>query len=276
VAHIDYASYDFKRSDLKCAAFGGKASAKDKISKTPIVFVHGNSDIGFGRGSTDGYVSWQTGFRSLATYLGTQGYQKSELYTTTWGPANPNLASQNNHAKKYVLGMRAFLEAVLAYTKADKVVVIGHSMGVTIGRKIIQGGSATDQKEGAYSVGDSLKSKVKTFIGLAGANYGLTSCWNLNSIPTCSNIDGFNPGALSTSGPSKFMAGLNTNPAAEADSVYTIWSEYDDLIGTKCVVWGKVTCRIPGQKAEVVKTSSSWNHFAVRDNTGPDLISWLK
>lgn len=42
--------------------------------------------------------------------------------------------------KKNVKYMRAFLEAVLAYTKAEKVIVIGHSMGVTIGRKIIQGG----------------------------------------------------------------------------------------------------------------------------------------
>jgi len=45
--------------------------------KVPIVFVHGNSDVGFGRGTTDGYVSWQTGFRELASYLGNQGYKKA-------------------------------------------------------------------------------------------------------------------------------------------------------------------------------------------------------
>lgn len=116
--NLDYSSWDFDRNDLKCASFGGKANSTDKISKTPIIFIHGNSDIGFGRGSTDGYTSWQTGFRALATFLGTQGYRKAELYTTTWGPANPNAASQNNHAKKYVMQIRAFVEAVLAYTKA--------------------------------------------------------------------------------------------------------------------------------------------------------------
>jgi triacylglycerol esterase/lipase EstA (alpha/beta hydrolase family) len=42
--------------------------------------------------------------------------------------------------------MRAFVEAVLAYTKAPKVIIIGHSMGVTIGRKIIKGGKAEDEK----------------------------------------------------------------------------------------------------------------------------------
>jgi triacylglycerol lipase len=49
---------------------------------------------------------------------------------------------QNNHAKKYVQRMRAFVEAVLAYTNASQVNVIGHSMGVSIGRKIIKGGNA--------------------------------------------------------------------------------------------------------------------------------------
>jgi triacylglycerol esterase/lipase EstA (alpha/beta hydrolase family) len=214
--------------------------------KTPVIFVHGNSDIGFGRGSTDGYVSWQTGSRELFTYLGSQGYTKAELYTTTWGPANPNMASSNNHAKKYVMQMRAFVEAVLAYTKAAQVNIIGHSMGVTIGRKIIQGGQGVDQKEGTYEVGASLSSKVKTFVGLAGANLGLVACMGGSAIPTCSNVDGFNPGLMATSGPSKFLASLN-NGGKEGTNVHTIWSKNDDLIMYQCVVWGKVTSRIPGQ-----------------------------
>lgn len=40
--------------------------------------------------------------------------------------------------------MRAFVEAVIAYTGTSKVNIIGHSMGVTIGRKIIKGGPAID------------------------------------------------------------------------------------------------------------------------------------
>lgn len=167
------------------------------------------------------------------------------------------------------------MEAVLAYTKATHINVIGHSMGVTIGRRVLQGGESVDQSAGAYSVGPSLKSKVNSFIGLAGGNLGLTACFGGSLIPTCSNIDGFNPGNLPTSGPSKYLASLNTAPAAEASKVYTIWSKYDTLIGTQCVVWGKVTCRIPGQTSEVVKDSLEWDHFAVRDKTGPDLINWL-
>lgn len=71
-----------------------------------------------------------------------------------------------------------------------------------------------DQKEGTYSVGASLKDKVKNFIGLAGANLGLTTCLGLDSVPVCSKIDGFNPGPLPSTGPSLFLTDLNANAGA--------------------------------------------------------------
>ena len=52
--------------------------------------------------------------------------------------------------------MRKFVEAVLVYTKAPKVIVIGHSMGVTLGRKVIKGGNVVDHVAGNYSLGPSL------------------------------------------------------------------------------------------------------------------------
>jgi len=42
------------------------------------------------------------------------------------------------------------VEAVLAYTKASQVTLIGHSMGVTLGRRVAQGGTAQDDKAGTY------------------------------------------------------------------------------------------------------------------------------
>lgn len=133
----------------------------------------------------------------------------------------------NNHKKSYVLTLRAFLEAVLAYTGASQVNVIGHSMGVTLGRKIIKGGKAEDRAEGSYDVGESLKNKVKTFVGIAGGNLGLVSCHGLAAVPTCSDVDGFNPGLIVTSGPSKYLAELNKGGGTEASNVYAIWSKYD-------------------------------------------------
>ena len=212
-SNLGYSGHNFERTDIKCAQYGGKASAKDKIKKIPVIFIHGDSDIGFGRGSTDGYVSWQTGFTQLATYLTSQGYTKAELYTYTWGPANPNAASQNYHSKANVLAARAFIEAVIKYTNATQVNVIGHSMGVSLARKALKGGSAADHT-GSYDVGAPLTSKVKTFVGLAGANLGLNQCYGAQAIPTCGTVDGFYPGLLSTSGPSKYLAEINSNSAA--------------------------------------------------------------
>jgi hypothetical protein len=44
----------------------------------------------------------------------------------------------------------------MAYTKAPQVVIIGHSMGVTLGRKIIKGGNVTDHLKGNYNLGPSI------------------------------------------------------------------------------------------------------------------------
>lgn len=136
------------------------------------------------------------------------------MYTTTWGPADPNQASQNWHKKEWVMRMRTFVEAVIAYTGAKKVNIIGHSMGVTIARQIVKGGSAIDHAAGTYQVGNSLKDKVNVFIGLAGANLGLTACWTSSVLPTCGTKDGFFPGATSFSGPSQFLNDLNKNSEA--------------------------------------------------------------
>lgn len=60
-----YSEYNFDRTDVKCGAYGGKATNEDTLEKIPIVFVHGTCDVGYGKGSADGYETWQTGFRSL-------------------------------------------------------------------------------------------------------------------------------------------------------------------------------------------------------------------
>lgn len=148
-------------------------------------------------------------------------------------------------------------------------------MGVTIARKAVKGGQAIDSA-GSYDAGKSLTPKVKNFIGLAGANLGLNSCYNGGTLyPTCSNIDGFNPGTLPTAGPSKYLADLK-NGGKEGDHVYVIWSKMDSIIGIGATVWGHITCQIPNQDGEVVKNSYEWDHFAIRDKTGGDLIGWLK
>lgn len=50
-------------------------------------------------------------------------------------------------------------------------------MGVSIGRKIIKGGNTVDHLQGNYTLGSTLHDKVKLFVGIAGANFGLTACY---------------------------------------------------------------------------------------------------
>ena len=82
-------------------------------------------------------------------------------------------------------------------------------MGVALARKIINGGSAQDHTEGTYEVGPSLHTRVKAFVGIAGGNLGLTNCNGMNVIPTCSDIDDFNPVLTIVSGPFKYLSELN-------------------------------------------------------------------
>jgi hypothetical protein len=64
-------------------------------------------------------------------------------------------------------------------------------MGVTLGRGVIKGGSL---KYPIVDLGESLADKVDTFIGLAGANYGLVNCEYTYTLPTCNEYTGFYPG----------------------------------------------------------------------------------
>jgi hypothetical protein len=43
-----YKNYNFDRPDILDGAYGGKASKTDITVKQPVIFIHGNSDIGAG------------------------------------------------------------------------------------------------------------------------------------------------------------------------------------------------------------------------------------
>lgn len=128
-------------------------------------------------------------------------------------------------------------------------------MGVTLARKIIKGGISEDHSYGKFDLGVSLKSKVHAFIGIAGGNLGLANCYGASTLTACNIKDGFFPGATSVSSPSEYLAQLNNNGGTEGDNVYSVWSRYDEVLEYQCVVWGKVTCRIPSQTNEIEKTT---------------------
>ena len=260
-----YGSYNFAGGSGK--SYGGKTSSSDPVNNHPVIFIHGNGDKAVGT------VTGQTGWTSSIDYFLTKGYRSSELYAITWGPASLTQTPYQYHSRAYIDRIRKFIQAVKAYTGASRVDVIGHSMGVTLARKAIKGGTAYDQAIGGYYNVGSRLSYVDTFVGIAGANYGLTSCYySGTSIPTCSDRNGFYPGYLYFgAGPynvSDFLVDLNNNTSKEGSYVYSIWSTVDEVIGGGTLVYGKRTCQIPRQNGEKKFTSYPYGHFGVKDRTG--------
>src|SRR5438874_1605396 len=166
-----YSSYNFQRSDVTGGAYGGRISPSDPVINEPVIFIHGNSDSALGTASP------YTGWTSSISYFKSKGYTSAELYATTWGPANSSLAYAQYHSRDNLDRLRAFIQAVKAYTGATKVDIVCHSMGVTLARKAIKGGTIIDGGT-SYNIGSSLTSSVDTFVGAAGANCGLVACYN--------------------------------------------------------------------------------------------------
>jgi triacylglycerol lipase len=263
-----YSSYNFVRADVPGGAYGGRVTPGQAVVNQPVIFIHGNSD------SALGTVSPYTGWTSSIQYFKSQGYTSAELYATTWGPASTAQASSQYHSKATMLRIRAFVQAVKAYTGATKVDIIGHSMGVTLARKAIEGGTAYDSAAGGtYNLGASMTGSVDTFVGISGANRGLTSCYYSGTlIATCSDVNGFYPGYLiGAFGPydvSQILVNMNATSHDEGSFVYTIWSSVDEVIGYGTIVYGVSTCRIPGQNGEATFSTVPYGHFGAKDLTG--------
>lgn len=269
----DYAAYDFARSDLPGgSAYGGRLEGSDAVKRDPIVFVHGNSDRGIG-GSYDGWDE-------TITYARAHGYGPQELYAFTWGDANILLVSQQYHSRANVERTRAFLKAVLAYTGASRIDVIAHSMGVTVARKAILGGDASDALAGgSYDLGPSLGGKVDAFLGIAGGNLGLTSCWAGGpTTPTCGATNGFYPGTRIGFGPvvgrSAFLEDL-LDRRGEASWVASMYSPTDEFLGPNALVWGANTTTIPGEDA-TLRLATGCGHFPSKSRTAAAQIALVE
>ncbi len=263
-----YGSYNFVRSDLGAnGSYGGKVNSSDTVVNQPVIFIHGNSDSALGQSSL------MTGWNSSINYFLSQGYKTSEIYATTWGDANPLLSGNQYHSKPNLQKIRAFIQAVKAYTGAAKVDIVTHSMGVTLTRKAILGGSGSDALNGgSYNLGSPLTSSVDTFVGIAGANRGLVSCYQTGgTTPTCAATNGLYPGYLYFGfvvGVSNILTNMNASSHYEGAYTYSIWSTVDEVIGYGNVVYGQYTSQIPAQNGEKRYNSVPYGHINSKDLSG--------
>lgn len=266
-----YAAFNFDRSDITQDCYGGRDFAGQAVSRQPVIFIHGNSDKALGD------APGQTGWTNSISYFQSQGYQRGELYAITWGPASALQSANQYHSKPYLERIRAFIQAVKDYTGATKVDVIAHSMGVTLARKAIKGGTGSDLLNGgSYNLGAPLDF-VDTFVGIAGGNQGLANCYYSSGTPTCGATNGFYPGwAFGGWGMSRFLRDLNAQASIEADHIYSIWSTEDQLVGYSGVVWGRYTCQIPNQDGEIRFTSFPYGHFNCKDLTGSEQLALVR
>ncbi len=267
-----YAEDDFVREDLPGASFGGRLSPQQDLMEQPVVFIHGNGDRAFG-GPLGGWSA------SIEAFL-EEGYTSAELYALTWGDANPIRSASQYHSAQNLRRIRRFLEAVLAYTRADRVDVITHSMGVTLARRAILGGRYEDELSGeVVDLGEPLTSRIDAFVGISGANRGLLACGLTGpGTPTCDDEHGLFPGMyLGRAGRSTLLSTLDETPGHEGAFVASIWSRSDELlnsIGLGTIIWGVPTAQIPEQDAELVLNLAT--HLQSRDRTTDAQLSLVR
>ena len=140
--------------------------AAGPVARTPVVFVHGNNDTPFPTACNPYYGKVQ----AFAQYLAEHGYATSELWAVGYQgdqcdlPADQTLRSGVAHtAAANVADLRRFVHAVLAYTGAREVDIVGHSLGVVIAREWLR------QDDQAPRV-------VRKLVAVDGANHGIINC----------------------------------------------------------------------------------------------------
>jgi len=248
-----YGGYDFAKGNVP--AFGGKTAAGEKVTKEPVIFIHGNSDSA-------------AGWKNSIEHFGKEGYKPSEMYAMSWGPANPLKASEQHHSAKYLGEVRAFIEAVKKYTGAEKVDVIGHSMGVTLARKAIQGGDGFDPyARKNYNLGEAMTGSVDTFVGIAGANHGLAAAMMMGDlVPTTNKTSGLHP-------QSELLKDLNKVDHDEGSHVFSIWSHADEVVG---VGLAGFTSPIEGQDGQKVYGTFPFGHMGVKNLTAETQLAMIR
>lgn len=113
--------------------------AAGPVSRTPVIFLHGNNDVPYAAGTcspTNGKV------QLLAQALADNGWSTSELWALGYQGDQCDLGADNTKRARIahshqanVPDLRRFVAAVLAYTGAKQVDIVGHSMGGTLARE---------------------------------------------------------------------------------------------------------------------------------------------
>jgi pimeloyl-ACP methyl ester carboxylesterase len=138
--------------------------AAGAVEHTPVILLHGNNDTPFPT-----LCNPYGNIHSLAQYLADNGYSPSELWGLGYqGDQCDLLATPTNRSGvahstlANVPDLRAFVHAVLAYTGARQVDIVGHSLGVTLAREWMRE--------------DHASRLVRRLVAIDGPNHGIVDC----------------------------------------------------------------------------------------------------
>jgi pimeloyl-ACP methyl ester carboxylesterase len=139
--------------------------AAGAVTRTPVIFLHGNNDVPYPTACQPfGHM------HRLATYLESRGYAPSELWGLGYQGDQCDLLADNTRRSAFahtvtanVPDLRRFVDAVLAYTGAKEVDIVGHSLGVTLAREWMRQGGGSQRL-------------VRRLVAIDGPNHGIINC----------------------------------------------------------------------------------------------------
>ncbi len=140
--------------------------AAGPVTRTPVIFLHGNNDTPFPTACNPVFGN----IRTLAQHLADNGYSTSELWGLgyqgdqcdlgTVGQTRRSSIAHTNAAN--VPDLRRFVRAVLTSTGAKQVDIVAHSLGVTLTREWLRQ--------------DRAQRQVRRFVAIDGPNQGIINC----------------------------------------------------------------------------------------------------
>jgi pimeloyl-ACP methyl ester carboxylesterase len=140
--------------------------AAGRVTRTPVIFLHGNNDVPYPT-ACQPFVGK---IQQVANYLESRGYAPSELWALGYQGDQCDLLADDTRrsavahtATANVPDLRRFVAAVLAYTGAKEVDIVGHSLGVIVAREWLR------QDPGAQR-------QVRRFVAIDGPNHGIINC----------------------------------------------------------------------------------------------------
>ena len=138
--------------------------AAGRVQRTPVVFLHGNNDTPFPTACNPfGYI------HAMAQFFADSGYAASELWGLGYQGDQCDLIADQTHRSAgahstvaNIPDLRRFVQAVLDYTGARQVDIVGHSLGVTLAR--------------AWLRTDDAFHLVRRLVAIDGPNHGIINC----------------------------------------------------------------------------------------------------